>query len=625
MQETQSPQPQDGKTTTKTITNAGGVESIGVVSQLAGKTWEDVVDESYGHLKLSELEKSFGPDADTYDRFVKTELKKMLRGQNGGYQKTETGRNVYVETWSYNITDRSKYGIYGPPLVLKPRYHPLVLRDLAEHDPDVSAGLDAWAVNTGEVNHTLITRVPYTTEPDGTVKRADTGEAVNPVEWQLIQRQRKEAESFVNRMFPGKTFKDARSHTERVKQELGNCYWAVNRAEDGTMQGCSLFVDDATIRLCEEDNAPVEIEYRYFEGDEIKTQQMEWVFRRYVQSVKNKKRYYKSFNDPRFLDRDTGIYYNSADEAPAGAVSAQEIIHHRAPVGIHYGRPTWVPAAYGVQSNKAARLVNRETLSNSGIPKMAVLITNSRDVSLEKTIKRSFQKVKDSGNREMIMVVRVAPEGVGAGPTEKPVSADVKFEKFSDLQEKQGMFLDLQTHNRRDIDTTFRIPGIFYGRSEPGLNYATAFIMQSTAERQVFAPVRQRFDAFMNDVIFVEMGFNHWQFVSQSPDVNDAQLYLDTLRLFGDFGALTPNDLRGLSGELLDLPLDSIPDEWASLPKHLASTAAGMELQPGELMSVNTGQAKLAAFAQDVLKSHGLNITPSEVSVYAYQPGDCCP
>lgn len=659
----QTPTPGTQTRTIKVKPDEGGGETAGLISDLASKTWEQLVEESYSHLNLEDIEAEFGETAEDLlllDQILAKDKQAQQAAQassttaptpiakaldTGKIETREDGRNVRVRVWNITPTTSGAYGKWGPPLPIRPKYPPLVLRDLAEHDPDVSAGLDCYAGNVGNVRFTLQTRVPYEefTDDNGNkmMRRQDTGRVISDVEWQQIQQQRLEAESFLNHLCPKMTLSDLRELKEHNQAELGNSFWTVIRSSDPAeigadglpeLLGVQPLADDTTMRLCEEDAEPVEdYPYRFFEGDKMREIKMDWTFRRFVQVSYRKKRFFKSFGDKRFLDRDTGIYYDTQADAPAGARDAQEVIHFRNLNGTHYGRPVWTPAAYAIQTNKAARLVNRETLSNSGIPKMAVLITNSNSAALEKVVVKQFKKVRESGSREMVLVFRTPPESVGLPNNARPVNSGIEFAKLGDLQEKQGMFLPVEQQNQKNIGTTFRIPDLLYGRADSTVNRATAFILTSNVERQVFAPGRQRFDDFMNRVIFVAKGFNHWEFVSLSNDLNDSEMYRDMLKIFVDGGALMPNDLRYLSGELLDLPLESLPFDWANMPKYIAQSLASAQEQAqgmseGDTAELTMEQSQKIAFANAVLAQAGLEISTDQMGklqAYIYKPRKC--
>lgn len=542
----------------KKLESKSGFDILGNISNHLGDTWDDLMSDYRKKFSLTKVDQGFESD-------YSTELKAVQKHNKMAVKK---GIKLLMEP-------KNTFGNAGAPIPIPCRYHPLILRDLAEHDPDVSAGIDAIAVNEGRFPWTLQPALPIDTyiDENGNTRRRvlGTDQDISDETWNMMQAQATRIKSWVKNMCPGTSFSDLRYNRSYNLNQLGNTYWqAIRNKKTGELVAWKPIKDDATIRLCKDDAHPVEHEFRYFEGYEIKSVPMAWTFHRFVQSVGHKKTYFKSFGDTRFMDARSGMYYESAKEAPAGAIEANELWHFKLH-GIDYGTPKWAPATYSIQTNKAAQLTDRETMNNSGVPKMIMVLLNCSDATLESTMKKQVQKIKESGSKEMVMVVRLKPEAVGVGNLEQPVSTDFRIERLSNQQEKEGLYLGMRQHNRMNIATTLRLPDLLFGRSADSMNRATAFIMMSTVEKQVFAPGRQSFDDWMNDVVFVEMGFNYWRFSSQSGDLNDAELYIHILRLFNEYGAITPNELRLLGAELLDVDLKQVNEDWANKPRYIAT------------------------------------------------------
>lgn len=465
--------------------------------------------------------------------------------------------------------------IYGPAKVLKPKYHPLAMRDLAEGDPDVSAAIEAYAVNIGGVSWSIEPNIPikeYFDENNNLIReRTDTREKISPELWRDMQNEKNKIISFINNLCPRLPFRKLRMMKIRNRETIGNTFWEVIRNVDGDLLGFDPVKDDAMIRLCEEDWEPYEnFERIVVEGTELKTIPMDWVFRRYAKLMKNGQiKYFKSYMDPRFVDESTGSYYEMGKQPP-NAKPAKELIHFRTDIGIDYGVPKFTSNTFGIQTNKSAALTDRETMSNSGIPKMAVILRNFKDKSLETSLKSDFKRIKDSGSKEQILVIRTPPGEIGVGVDAKQIENEIRFERLGELQEKEGIYLKNREYNSSKTQICLRIPDLLLGKSDSNLNRATAFIMKSNVEAQVFHPARQDDDDFMNREIFPQMGFRYHKFVSSSIDMNDTELYIRLLELYANYGGALPNDLRKLGPELLGIDLPQLEEAWAQIPKHIA-------------------------------------------------------
>lgn len=539
----------------KRQSDKGSVTLAEGVSNLVSTTWESLVQESYADIDFEAMEAAYEPG----------ELEERFKALNP----------ISIPNVDQISIARDMEEKYGEPKPIYPKFHPHVLRDMAENDPDVSASLDAYAVNIGGVKTTLECNIPIEEKYDKDGKtirrRTDTGDPVSDAMWREMLAEKETIQSFVKHFCPNMTFRQLRMRMVHTQEQIGNEFLeAIRNKTNNAFMGARPIKDAGTIRLCEEDLEPVEDFPRLIlEGTTIKEVPMDWTFRRYVQFGKRGKRYYKSLNDPRDLDRDTGVYYEKG-KLPKGSKPATELIHFKMSAGIDYGIPRFRANAYGIQTNKGAQLTNRETMNNSGIPKLAVILRNIKDQSLAESIKQNFRDIKKAGSKEMIMVIRTPPAEFGVGPEAKQVENEIRFEKLSDVQEKEGLYLKMQEHNTKKTRITMRLPDQMLGIADSNLNRATAFIMASTVEKQVFQPARQDFDDWMNREIFPMMGFKYWSFLSQSQDINDTELYIRLLTLYASYGALLPNDLRTLAPELLDVVLPPLEEAWASIPKHIA-------------------------------------------------------
>lgn len=569
---------------------------------MISQTWEDTVRESYPHINVDAIEKGFWlpEDRKNYGRI--------------SYATGQTDREYLKSAASV------KYGTYGPPRPIAPKYSPNVLRQMVEDDPDLFANIDALAVNVGEVEYTLRLKFEIEERKEGsrTIRtRKDTGEVISDQKWKEVLSQKDKIDSFLKHYWFGHTFLEYRSNFVFEQESLGNYYEEVVETASG-LQGVSPIKDQLSIRVCEDDTEPVyNVPFKVIEGTEVKIMTADVTFKRFVQNVKGKRQYYKSWKDPRVLDKNTGMYYDPTKAIPKEVVPATPLVQHKLR-GMDYGLPRYIPAKLSIETNKGIRVTNRETMNNGGVPKLLMLILNSTDKNVPKEIKNGFKKIKRKENNENVLVVSVPPEDIGNGAEVK--TADIKFqvEKLNELQDKHGLFLDAEKANRMNITTTFRLSDLYLGRSDASWNRSSAYIAQSNAEKQVFAPPRRRFDSYMNDHVFPEKEFTYWEYVSNSGNIEDTEIKHRFMQLYADHGALLPNNMRSMAPETIGENLNNINEPWANQPKYLTIMEKRANEQTSNMNARETGTLG----NEGAMVTAGLNVkrlTPDEAMSVALQ------
>lgn len=488
----------------------------------------------------------------------------------------EAEKSVFVLSKAERETD---HGDYGSPEVEKFTVHPYVLNDIAEANADIMSAIEAKAVNEAGFGYTLDPIIPvYKTDEEDDNKdpiwrRKDTGEIIPFELVNQIHKEKEIIESFINNLCPQESY--TRINTNRVRwiNKIKFCYWEVIRGINGDMLGVQPIKDQLSIRHCKEDSSPVkDYPYKVRVGSEWVVHKMDWYFKRYVQIGKmGKKTYFKSFGDERFLDKRTGKYYQSKAEAPTDAVEASELIVHE----LSGSNVRWFPAFAHAQIAKGIALTNRDTMNNNGVPRLFVVLIGSDDENVEKIVKNQFKRIKKEGSREMIAFVRVKPSIIGAGPDESAVPVEMRFEPLSKLQEKEGMFLELDENCSGKIKKCFRLSDLFMGKADSSLNRATAYVMRKLAENQVFSPERLDFDEWVNKFLFADKGYKYWKYRSNSAELEDTETFLKLIELYLNNG-MVPNEFRSLAPELIGTELETIPEDWANLPKYLSIVQSRM-------------------------------------------------
>ena len=95
---------------------------------------------------------------------------------------------------------------------------------------------------------------------------------------------------------------------------------------------------------------------------------------------------------------------------------------------------------------------------------------------------------------------------------------------------------------------------------------ASAIASILTAEGQIFAPERIKFDLIMNRSVLSTYKPKYWRFQSLGSPVSDAETLTSMIDSLGEQGALTPNVVIKIANQFLDISIESITEEWGDIP-----------------------------------------------------------
>jgi len=365
-----------------------------------------------------------------------------------------------------------------------------------------------------------------------------------------------------------------------------------------------------TLRLCGQDSEPILADYfKWDRKDEQWTKGARWRrFRRFVQDINGKKRYFKELGDPRYLDANTGeylttedgdgeeIYYKNTEEGPVlplddrpeDFVQANEIyfFKHYWP-GEVYGLPEWAGNTTDIDGDRLAAKSTQRYLDKGGIAKLMIMASGAQ------LTKRSFgvleglfkERPDDAEQTEVIIVEAVgksntkSPSGSGAMPNVK-----LELEKLNDLQQGDALFREYRKDVKQNVREAMRLPGLLFGEADAA-NYATASILLQVLISFVVAPEQALFDWFMNTKILPELNIKHWTFKSRGPSIQDPTSKVKLIEMALKYAVIGDYETAvKMFEELLktDLPL---PDEgWTQVPPAavVADLLAGYGLPTGD-------------------------------------------
>lgn len=491
--------------------------------------------------------------------------------------------------------------------IVEPPFDPLTLSMLPEVSNDVFQCSDALVTNIHGFGHLLIQRMSKDDIEDPKL----TSEEVKAIDKEYVT-----AYNFFENCGGRASFADIR---EAIGKNLcSNGYSFLEIVRSPNVKGRIDLLHHLKvhqIRLCALDLAPVMVDLpridliedgRY----EIRTVKTPILFRRFVQIVDSKVRFFKEFGDPRLIDNRTGDVVDPSSP-PDGFNKedheATEIYHFkhesdRTP----YGLSPFTGVLLPIYGERAAEEINFITLRNNNIPAMVLMVSGGQaSTATLQRIEKFVESVADGGNFSKFILV----EAEGSGQEGVDTSA-VKFDfkPLVDVQTRDSMFQEYSKNNAKKIRSAVRMPPIFFGHLE-SYNRATAELAKKLADEQVFGPARRKFDSFINRELLPRLGVKYWKFESQGPTITDIQELLQLLGVAERTGGLSPETAVEIIGRIVgkDIPVPKgiVPDEPFSLQmaeKVKNKAAISVPTQVTALKdAASLNVADLYAFKQDIL------------------------
>jgi len=420
--------------------------------------------------------------------------------------------------------------------------------------------------------------------------------------------ERAKLDSFFEGINPDGSFETLRRRTRQDLEIVGNGFWEALRNRQGEV---SRFVQvpPTHVRLTALDEKPVMVPDRVRLGLGWEVVLQPKFFRRYVQVVGSTTIWFKQFGDPRVVSRQTGRVYEDRAEfmlKTAGREQpATEIVHFRVyRTGEPYGVPRWVGVLLAVLGSRAADEVNFAYFDNKAIPPLALLVSGGRLSSESVTRIETFIRdhIKGRENFHKIMVIEADDEGDPMAPREHP---KLSFEKLGDLQQGDAMFQVYDERNTDKVGSAFRLPRLLRGDVRD-FNRSTADASLRFADEQVFEPERKEFDSWLNRVLLPMLDIRMWTFRSLGPQTRDPERVAAVILDLAKVGAITPNEARYLSSDILGHELDPLDQPWAKQPIQLTLAGFAPPVEGEEQKAWGDGSEvrDLASYGMSLAQRH---------------------
>jgi capsid portal protein len=177
--------------------------------------------------------------------------------------------------------------------------------------------------------------------------------------------------------------------------------------------------------------------------------------------------------------------------------------------------------------------------------------------------------------------------------------AKIELQPLTDAQQKDALFAQYDERNIDKVGSTFRLPPLLRGDGR-GFNRSVADAQLRFAEDQVFQPERDSFDFFVNRVLLADMGIRFWRFRTQTLATRDPERMADMVEKMMRAGVLTPEEGRGLAGDVFNREFVKLGDDWTKRP--ITLTLAGIQTQAASV----AGQPHAPSLLEDAKRLVGL-------------------
>lgn len=291
-------------------------------------------------------------------------------------------------------------------------------------------------------------------------------------------------------------------------------------------------------------------------------------FRRYIQDIGTKKVYYKEYGDPRIMDYRTGEYVDSLEEE----FRANEVLHLK--IGKKaYGVPRWIGQLIHMMGARLAEELNYRYFTQGRHTPMAILLHNAElSPESEAQLEEYANAVEGVDNSHKFLIIEA--EGLEEGILEDQIkNAKVEMKSLADMLQQDALFLEYDDASRKKVQSAFRLPDIYVGRTLD-YNRATADTARYITEEQVFEPERNSLEWVINNKFLNEFDIQHVRIEFAKPEISNAEEIVQILNAGNNAQALAPNDVRPVIGALLGVELEPFEGEEYDVPANKQNSVA---------------------------------------------------
>ena len=347
---------------------------------------------------------------------------------------------------------------------------------------------------------------------------------------------------------------------------------------------------------------PQTVQYEVMRGKRSSIVTEQRAFRRYVQMINGRTRYFKEFGDQRTMNMESGVFETTPKD-----MQATEIIHFRQDSEDPYGVPRWINQLPSVLGSRESEECNLRYFQDNTIPPMIMSIAGGRLTrQSHQDLQAILQKEGLGAERQhKLLLIEAVPEREGLD--DKASTVSIKIDKLTDARQSDGLFKEYDESNQAKIRSSFRLPPIAVGLSQD-VTFATANVSAFIAESQVYLPMRNTFDEMYNKRIVTSelgLGLKTCRLVSRVPLTSNSETIIKSMTALNTMGALTPRMANELGNQLLQVELEAYPEvgaegyeDWMDKPilfvsRGTASDAGQAQKDPETKQIEDTGNVQM--------------------------------
>lgn len=294
-------------------------------------------------------------------------------------------------------------------------------------------------------------------------------------------------------------------------------------------------------------------------------------FRKYVQDMGSQKVYFKEFGDLRKMDSRTGEYVDTIDLE----YEANEVLHLKIGQST-YGVPRWIGQLIHMYGTRKAEELNYRYFTQGRHTPMAILLHNAElSPESEQALVDYASSVEGSDNAHKFLIIEAEGLEEGILQDEKK-NAKVEVKSLADMLQQDALFLEYDDASRQKVQSAFRLPDIYVGRSKD-FNRATADTARYITEEQVFEPERNSLEWIINNKFFAYLQLKYTQMNFSKPEISNVLEIVSVLDVGGKLNALAPNDVRDVLGKLLGKEFEPFEGEHFDVPSGSLQAQAQLE------------------------------------------------
>lgn len=490
----------------------------------------------------------------------------------------------------------------------------LTLAMLPENNTELGPLIDAMAVNVESFGWKLEPRVVV-----------DEGTSIELLS--NLTQERTKAENFFAYAYQDGSLEDLRDRLRRDLEATGNCYVEhVENPVTGALDGLH-HVPSWTVRLSPPDSEPTlytelrvvkqakltvvpEVEpTKVDDADDLpeaddSDETLEAVqkrvkeevtyrleprirskrFRRYVQRIGTKLRWFKELGDPRLISCETGepvteqqlaMNDTSGNSIPRYVQVAGQIKVQLGTVGFPvalaanpvrhiwlystrspYGLPRHIGHLFAIFGSRAADEINYTTFKNNNVPSMAITVSNGmlNDASVERLNEFFETAIAGDDNYSKILLLEADPVSDGI---RDPGTVKIDIRPLTREQHTDALFVEYSKNNDDRVRRAWRFSPIFVGMLT-GISGKEIESGRRLADEQIFTPERARMDRYFTRDVLPRLGIVWSTFKSLSPNVTENTELVKLLVSAEKSGGITPRISRRIMSLVTNMDLGEI-------------------------------------------------------------------